>query len=101
MIDALGAELPMEETNALDETEKEDIKHGDEWNLKVEKLDEKSKKILTALADEPRSIPEISDETGIPVIEVMYSLMSLRKYGYINDTNDINTDEYYTYSLNH
>ena len=101
MIDALTEEIPIDEIITVAGNGKEEIKHGDEWNLKVEKLDNKSKKVLTALSNEPRSIPEISDETGIPVTEVTYYLMSLRKYGYVNDTNDINEDEYYTYSLNH
>jgi heterodisulfide reductase subunit A len=88
MIDAISEEVVLK-------------KQKDDWDIKVEKLDDNSKKILKALETEPKTIPEISEEVNIPSKEVTYLLMSLRKYGYISDTNNITKDEYYTYALNH
>lgn len=101
MIDAISEEVVLKEQNAKDEQKSETNKQNDDWDFKVEKLDDNSKKILRALETEPKSIPEISEEVNIPSKEVTYLLMSLRKYGYVSDTNNINEDEYYTYSLNH
>jgi ferredoxin len=101
MIDAISEEVVFKEQNVADE-QKSGIKKQDaEWDLKVEKLDDNSKKILKALETEPKSIPEIAAEISLPSKEVTYLLMSLRKYGYVSDTNFINEDEYYTYALNH
>jgi ferredoxin len=101
MIDAISEEVVIKEQDASDEQNSETNKQYDDWDIKVEKLDENSKKILRALETEPKSIPEISEEVNIPSREVTYLLMSLRKYGYISDTNNITEDEYYTYVLNH
>ena len=101
MIDAISEEVVLKEQNALDEQKSEINKQNDDWDIKVEKLDNNSKKILKALETEPKSIPEISEEVNIPSKEVTYLLMSLRKYGYVLDTNNITEDEYYTYALNH
>ena len=101
MIDAISEEVVLKEQNALDEQKSETNKQKDDWDIKVEKLDDNSKKILKALETEPKTIPEISEEVNIPSKEVTYLLMSLRKYGYISDTNNITKDEYYTYALNH
>ena len=101
MIDAISEEVVLKEQIVMDE-QKSGIKKQDaEWDIKVEKLDDNSKKILRALETEPKSIPEIAEEVNIPSKEVTYLLMSLRKYGYVSDTNIINEDEYYTYALNH
>jgi heterodisulfide reductase subunit A2 len=101
MIDAISEEVVFKEQNALDEQKSETNKQNDDWDIKVEKLDDNSKKILKALETESKTIPEISEEVNIPSKEVTYVLMSLRKYGYISDTNNITEDEYYTYALNH
>ena len=101
MIDAISEEVVLKEQNAKDQQKSETNKQNDDWDIKVEKLDDNSKKILRALETEPKSIPEISEEVNIPSKEVTYLLMSLRKYGYVSDTNNINEDEYYTYALNH
>ncbi len=101
MIDAIAEEIRFKEKHRVEEEVTEPAATDEDWHIKVEKLDEKSKKILLTLEEEPRAVPEIAGETGIPVKEVMYRLMSLRKYGYVKDTNEINEDEYYTYALSH
>lgn len=57
------------------------------------------KTILKALEPGPKSIPEIAAETGLPLPTVTYYLMSLRKYGDIRDTQEINEDDFYLYEL--
>jgi len=102
MIDAIATEIripekPGEEKPSIEEQ----TAVGDDWPVKVEKLDGKGKRILQALEVRQMSIPEIAEETKIPASEVTYRLMSLRKYGYVKDTDEINEDEYYEYALNH
>jgi hypothetical protein len=64
------------------------------------KIFAKNKKvILKALESGPKSIPEIAAETGLPLPTVTYYLMSLRKYGDIRDTQEINDDDFYLYEL--
>lgn len=102
MIDAIAAKIQISEKYSKEETSvEEEAVAGDDWPIKVEKLDDKGKKILQALESGQRSIPEIVEETKIPAPEVTYRLMSLRKYGYVKDTDEINEDEYYEYALNH
>lgn len=101
MIDAIAEEIEFKEAHKVEEKQPEEAGWEDDWMVKVEKLSTESKKILDSLKTEPKSIPEISKEVSISSETVMYLLMSLRKYGYVKDTNEINEDDYYTYALNH
>jgi predicted transcriptional regulator len=101
MIDAIAEEIEIKEKRGVEDKQPETEGMDEDWLIKVEKLSNRSKKILTSLETEPKSIPEISKEVNISTEDVTYLLMSLRKYGYVKDTNDINEDEYYTYALNH
>ncbi|MCK5467642.1 MAG: 4Fe-4S binding protein, partial [Cyclobacteriaceae bacterium] len=102
MIDAIAAEIEVSEKDSETKISAEkETEVEDDWLVKVEKLDENGKRILEALESKQKSIPEIVEETKIPAPEVTYRLMSLRKYGYVKDTNEINEDEYYEYALNH
>jgi predicted transcriptional regulator len=56
------------------------------------------KTILDALEPGPASIPDISESTGLPPWQVTYYLMSLRKYGLVEETQEINESDYYLYS---
>jgi ferredoxin len=62
-------------------------------------LPELSQKILHSLEQEAKAIPDIARELSVASDEVLYHLMSLRKYGMIKDTDEINEDEYYLYEL--
>ena len=101
MIDAIAEDIEFREKYEVKEKVTEQESKPDEWNIKVEKLNDESKMILDSIREEPKSIPEISEEVKLPLPDVTYLLMSLRKYGYVKDTNEINEDEYYTYALNH
>jgi len=69
-------------------------------------LKEKSKtfntikrKIMKCLKTGPKTILEISVETGIKTDVIMYYLMSLRKFGKIESGDPDDLDEYFYYSL--
>lgn len=56
-------------------------------------------RVLLALRDGPRTVPEIAEALGSPVHEVMYWVMAARKYGYVQESAEANDDDYYTYML--
>ena len=101
MIDAIASEIDLLSIGGGKSIEKVETAVEDDWNIKVEKLDDINKKILQYLQSKPLSIPDIAKGMNCPEEEVTYRLMSLRKYGYVKDTDVINEDEYYEYALNH
>ena len=70
-----------------------------DFEKQVRVLPELSQRILDSLETEPKAIPDIAKELGVAADDVLYHLMSLRKYGMIKDTDEINEDEYYLYEL--
>jgi len=56
-------------------------------------------RVLAALRDGPKTVPEIAEAMGSPVHEVMYWVMATRKYGYIEESKEPNEDDYYQYML--
>lgn len=57
------------------------------------------KKLVQILKNGPKTIPEITQEMELPATEVVYYLMTLRKYGEIIVGELDDTDEYYFYQL--
>ena len=57
------------------------------------------KQILTALREGDKTIPQLSDELGIPADEVMFHLMSLLKYGEVETGEIDDMDEYFYYKI--
>lgn len=53
--------------------------------------------ILQALADGPRTIPEIAAAIGRPAHEVVYWVMGLRKYGWIAEIKEVDDEGYFRY----
>jgi DNA-binding transcriptional ArsR family regulator len=43
------------------------------------------KKINTALKEGPKTVPELAQATGLPSKEVLWHLMSLKKYGKVTE----------------
>lgn len=56
-------------------------------------------RVLAALSDGPKTVPEIAEAMGYPVSEVMYWVMAARKYGYIEEIKEPTEDDYYQYML--
>ena len=63
--------------------------------------DEQSMKapILRALADGPRTIPQIAEAVGKPTREVTMWVMGLRKYGWLAEIKEVDDDGYFPYAL--
>jgi predicted transcriptional regulator len=55
------------------------------------------KRLRQALADGPRTVPEVAAETGVDSGEVLWHLMALKKYGELVEGEE--RDCYFEYSL--
>jgi predicted Rossmann fold nucleotide-binding protein DprA/Smf involved in DNA uptake len=57
------------------------------------------RKILISLENEAKTIPQIAEETGIPVQKTTHILMTARRYGEITETEEISDDECFYYKI--
>jgi hypothetical protein len=57
----------------------------------------RKKAILDALKGGELTIAQLSEKLSLPQHEVLYQLMSLIKYGFVNASAVDDMDEYYTY----
>ena len=57
------------------------------------------KAILTELKEGELTVPELSNKLKMPGHEVMYYLMSLLKYGYVETARVDDDDEYFYYKI--
>jgi len=57
------------------------------------------KEIVESLKGKDMTIDELTVKTGMPKHEMVYYLMTLIKYGYVQVGNIDDMDEYYTYKL--
>jgi len=53
--------------------------------------------ILRRLNDHPQTIPEIAEAVGYSGYDVMYWLMSMWRYGWVEETGKPNDEGYYKY----
>ena len=53
--------------------------------------------ILEALAEQPRSVPEIAEAIGVPPHEALVWLMGMRRYGYVREVKGSDRDGYFRY----
>lgn len=58
------------------------------------------KRILIFTRESPRSIPEIADELQAPTHEVVYWVMSMWKYGHLEESSEANEEGYFSYKAN-
>jgi len=60
----------------------------------------KSKKLLlNALKEGDKTVPQLAESIGVPKDEVLYQLMSLLKYGFVETGEIDNMDEYFYYKI--
>lgn len=64
---------------------------------KVREFNRVKKIIMEELGDEPKTIPEIAESSGLKKRVVTYHLMSLMKYGQVEEDRMDDMDEYYYY----
>jgi predicted ArsR family transcriptional regulator len=57
------------------------------------------KALLTALKEEHKTVPQLAKELGLPLQEVMFQLMSLLKYGFVETDEIDDNDEYFYYKI--
>lgn len=54
-------------------------------------------RILAAIADEPRTVPEIAAAVGVPAHEALVWVMGMRRYGYVREVKGSDGDGYFRY----
>lgn len=70
-----------------------------EVKAKVKAYNKIKRAILKSLEEKPKTIPEVAKEVDLPIDEVTFYLMSLRKFGAIEVDDIDDMDEYFTYKL--
>ncbi len=56
-------------------------------------------RIAAFLTGGPRTLPEIAQALGAPVVEVTKWVMAMRRYGRVRDLPKSRADDYYRYEL--
>ena len=54
-------------------------------------------RILDAVADGPRTVPQIAGAIGSPEAEVMLWVMGMRKYGWLAEVHEATAEGYYEF----
>jgi hypothetical protein len=54
-------------------------------------------RILAALADGPRTVPEIAEAIGAPTHETVFWIMGMRRYGWVAEIKGSDADGYFQY----
>lgn len=54
-------------------------------------------RILAALADGPRTVPEIAAAIGAPTHETVFWIMGMRRYGWVTEIKGSDADGYFQY----
>ena len=57
------------------------------------------KLVLDAFEEGPKTVPEIASITNLPTYEAMNWVMALRKYGLLEETEEVTDEGYYKYKL--
>lgn len=70
-------------------TVKENLKH----------FNQMKKALLSALKEENMTVPQLAEKMKMPASEVMYYLMSLQKFGFVETAEIDDNDEYFYYKI--
>jgi predicted Rossmann fold nucleotide-binding protein DprA/Smf involved in DNA uptake len=54
-------------------------------------------RILAALAEGPRTVPQIAEAIGAPADEVVFWVMGMRRYGWLAELKGSDGDGYFLY----
>ncbi len=57
------------------------------------------RRILNVLSEGNKTVPEVAEEIGCPADEIMFWMMGMRKYGYIEETDEVTDEGFYRYAL--
>lgn len=89
-----GIDGDMAELKALRESRRETVERVRD---RVKEQNRAEKLIAGALKGGPKTVPEISRETGLPTDGVFWHLMALKKYGKVIEGEK--KDSYFAYQL--
>ncbi len=65
------------------------------------KKQQAARKLLEkSMRDGPRSVPQLTQQTGIPAHEVLWHMASMKKYGLVVEAGTDDSGDYFIYSLN-
>ncbi len=78
---------------------KKKVKVKEELTELVKQQAKMKKMVLNAFKDEPKTVPEVAKALNSATYEAMYWVMALRKYGFIEETDEVTDDGYYKYRL--
>jgi len=56
-------------------------------------------KVLASLREGTKTVPEIAQALACPANELMFWVMSARKYGYVEELREVTDEGYYKYRL--
>jgi predicted transcriptional regulator len=48
---------------------------------------------------QPRSVPQLADETGMSAEEVLWHIAAMKKYGLVEESGTDDSGDYYLYGL--
>ena len=54
-------------------------------------------RILAAVSEEARSVPEIAETLGVPTHEALFWVMGMRRFGYLREIKGSDADGYFRY----
>lgn len=57
------------------------------------------RRILAALREGPRTVPQIAEAIGAPSHETVYWIMGMRRYGWVSEVREAADDGYFRYEL--
>ena len=77
--------------------EKREVSKEAKDNLKY--FNNMKRNILSALEESEMNIPQLANKISVPEHEVVYYLMTLVKYGYIQTGAVDDMDEYFSYKI--
>jgi predicted transcriptional regulator len=83
------------ELKALRESQREIVERV---RARVKEQNRIEKQIAGTLKDGPKTVPEISQVTGLPTETVFWYLIALKKYGKVTEGQQ--RDSYFAYALN-
>ncbi len=78
---------------------KKERKVPEEVRENLKKFNRIKKKILEALQEGPRTVPEIASAVGLSTPDTLWYLMTLLKYGEVKTGEPDEMEEYFTYQL--
>jgi len=57
------------------------------------------KNMINALKEKEKTVPQLTEELGLPADKVLFQLMTLQKYGLVETGDPDDLDEYFYYKL--